>query len=237
MLCSSVILPGEEEPSPPCLSPTSFDVPCREAPCVPGSCTRCLLDVDSLRHAAPRGGPETRSPEQPALIPQHRPRSYLSRWAWQSRKAAFLHLLVWAKILSFWLLGYVRFLPTSSFILRLFPCRDGKRSRDKSCPLAIFQGTRDSNGGCWAAVRDRDHAAGCFLFAPSPLAAVTLIPWATGVTHCLGRSYCQVLGKAHRTSGLAYIGLGHPDPLTELHMNCHLICQSPYLLRGFDELS
>lgn len=104
MVCSSAILSEEEEeePSPPCLSPTSLDVPCSDAPCVPGSCTRCSLDVYSLRHAVPRAGPATRSPAQPESMPQHRPRSYLSRWAWQSRKAAFLHLLAssWLRLLA-----------------------------------------------------------------------------------------------------------------------------------------
>lgn len=145
MLCSSAILPGEEEPSPPCLSPTSLDISCSNAPCVPGPCTRCLLDVDNLRHAAPRGGRETRSPAQPALIPQQRASKLpvpLGLAEQEGRLSPSLSLIL-AKTLSSWLLGYARFLPISSFILCLFPCRDGKRSRDKSCPLAIFQGIRE----------------------------------------------------------------------------------------------
>lgn len=42
--------------------------------------------------------------------PEHSPGSYLSRWAWQSREAAFLHALA----STFWLLGDVCFLPDLS---------------------------------------------------------------------------------------------------------------------------
>lgn len=146
-----------------------------------------------LRHAARRASWTqnlqlcTAGVSHPGLRPQR----YLSRQAWQSRKAAFLHPRphpgqgTGSGSLKMCLL------PTSPFI-----------PYDKKTPPSHSPGTRDSRGGCRAAVRDRDHAAGCFFSAPSRLAAAALIPWATGVTRCLGRYWCEVLGRARWPPGL-----------------------------------
>lgn len=196
-----------------------------------GACTRCLIDTCSLPHADPRDGPETRSPAQQALMPQHRPRSCLSRWAWQSRKAAFLNLLAssWPRLLAPGCLDLC--ISSPPLPLSCVSCRAGKHSgikghfpghpRQQRWLLCCCEGQRPR---CWLI---------SISLCPFPFASCHSYPmslWGGVTVRSLGRL------TGPWTSGIASIGLGHPDPLTELHMNWHLICQSPHLPRGFDEL-
>lgn len=103
--------------------------------------------------------------------------------------------------------------PTSPFIL----C-------DQNSPWLFSRVPETAEVAAGTAVRDRVHAAGCFLSAPSTLAAAILVPRATGVTHRLGRGWCQVLGRTHWPSGLLRVRRKSHQltlTITELHVNCH----------------